>query len=100
MESVTGQVRHIKAAEKVFDYIKRIKSERETEEKIRAFFKEFSAAKTELYTIRQNLNLITDTDAKEYCIYRLKAAELNFNRYFKLAKTISITADSQTEEVL
>ena len=45
-----------------------------------------SASQSELETIRNHLSHVTDTDCTEICIYRLKAAELDFNRRIKLAK--------------
>lgn len=100
MESVTGQVRRIKITEKLFEYVKKAKEDKELKQERDAFLSEMSAAKSEFDAIRQNLNLITDADAKEYCIYRLKAAELNFNRYIKLAKSIHLTSLPFSEETL
>lgn len=100
MESVTGQVRRIKITEKLMEYVRKTKEEKELEREREAFLSELSAAKLEFDSIRQNLNLITDADAKEYCIYRLKAAELNFNRYIKLAKSIHLTSLPFLEETI
>lgn len=99
MESVTGQVRRMKFTEKLFEYVRKTREDKEIKREREAFLSEMSAAKSEFDSIRQNLNLITDADAKEYCIYRLKAAELNFNRYIKLAKSIHLTS-MFTEEIL
>lgn len=100
MESVTGQVRKIKFAEKWSDYVKKTKHEKKHEQELALFYNELSAAKSELNSIRQNLDLITDTDAKEYYIYRLKAAELQLNRYIKLAKSLGLISEPYAEETL
>lgn len=100
MESVTGQVRRVKFTGKISEQIKKTKKEKEQKRKTEALLCEMSAAKTEFNSIRKNLNMITDTDAKEYYIYRLKAAELNFNRYIKLAKSTHLTSLPFTEEAL
>lgn len=58
------------------------------------------SAKSETDSFRKNLDLVSDEDAKEYCIYRLKAAELNLNRQIKLAKTQSLTYSPFGEDTL
>ncbi len=88
MESVQGQVRLIKTTFKLSEYVKRLKEEKSKKQKTASFLVELKSAKSEVDTIKRNLNLITDLDAKEYCIYRLKAAELNLNRYMKQAKAV------------
>lgn len=100
MESATGQVRQIKITEKLSEYVKKSKKEKEQQQEREAFLSEMSAAKSEFHSIRENLNLITDTDATEYCIYRLKAAELNLNRCIKLAKALRLTSLPFTEDAL
>lgn len=100
MEPVTGQVHRTKLSEKVLDHVRKNKEEKAHTKERQAFLSEMLAAKSEFDSIRQNLNLITDADAKEYCIYRLKAAELNLNRYIKLAKSIQLTSAPFSEELL
>jgi len=98
MESVTGQARRIRVTEKVLDYVKKTKALREQEKERTTLLAALISAKSEFDALRQNLNQITDTDAKEYLIYRLKAAELNFNRHIKHAKSLCITFSPFTEE--
>lgn len=65
-----------------------------------ACFTMLQAAQSELNTVRSNLNCSFDTDDTEINIYRLKAAELNFNRHIKLAKAASLSVSPFREESL
>ena len=47
MESVTGQVRRIKITEKLMEYVRKTKEEKELEREREAFLSELSAAKLE-----------------------------------------------------
>jgi len=98
MDSVTGQVQRVKLAEKWLDYVRKTKEEKLQAQNQRTFLTQMIAAKTEFDTLRHNLNFVTDESAKEYCIFRLKAAELNFNRYIKLAKADQMTKPLHLEE--
>lgn len=100
MESALGQVRPFNPMEKFKNLVQKTNEEKEKHQNTKMFLSELLQAKSEYEDIRQNLNLITDSDAKEYCIYRLKAAELNFNRYLKLAKSMGLTAAIFSEESL
>ncbi|MBR4874820.1 MAG: DUF2508 family protein [Clostridia bacterium] len=100
MQSVTGQVRHTKLTEKFFEYVKKIEVEKAKQKEKKTLLNELIAAKSEVDSIKGNLKLVTDRDAQEYCIYRLKAAELNFNRYIKLAKALGLSCLPFKEEVL
>lgn len=62
------------------------------------FFSMLKAAQSEMGVIRKNLDFITDTDYAEICMYRLKAAELDFNRHIKLAKASHFSASTDWEE--
>ena len=98
MNSVTGQVPLFKLTEKWLDFVRKTKEEKLQVQNQRAFLKEMLAAKTEFDLLLHNLNFITDEGAKECCIYRLKAAELNLNRYIKFAKKNQMTKPLQLEE--
>lgn len=98
MDSVTGQVPLLKFTEKWLDFVKKTKEEKQKSQNQRAFLKEMVAAKAELDLLRHNLNFVTDEGTKEYCIFRLKAAELNYNRYIKLAKKARMTQLPRLEE--
>lgn len=63
----------------------------------------FATLKDALHTrdaFRQTLQYVTEADCAEICIYRLKAAELDFNRHIRLAKTARLSAVSYPEEWL
>lgn len=62
------------------------------------FFSMLKAAQSEVGVIRKNLDFITDTDYAEICMYRLKAAELDFNRHIRLAKASHFSASTDWEE--
>ncbi len=98
MDSVTGQVQRVKLAEKWLDYVRKTREEKLHAKNLRTFTAEMIAAKAEFDTLRHNLNFVTDESAKEYCIFRLKAAELNFNRYIKLAKAAQMTQPLHLED--
>ena len=61
-------------------------------------FSMLKSAQSEMGIIRKNLDFITDTDYAEICMYRLKAAELDFNRHIKLAKKAHFAASGDWEE--
>lgn len=100
MESVNGQVRKNVLLDKFFVYVKKIEEEKILKRKKNALLKEVFAAKSEFNSIKENLKLICDNDAKEYCIYRLKAAEVNLNRYIKLLKKENLRFSPFEEEAL
>ena len=62
------------------------------------FFSMLKAAQAEMGILRKNLDFITDTDYAEICMYRLKAAELDFNRHIRLAKAVHFSASADWEE--
>ena len=62
------------------------------------FFSMLKATQSEMGIIRKNLDFITDTDYAEICMYRLKAAELDFNRHIRLAKASNFSAPTDWEE--
>ena len=100
MQSVTGQVRHTKLTEKFFNYVKKTEAQKVGRKEKKTLFKELLDAKYEVDLIKGNLKMISDSDTAEYCIYRLKAAELNFNRYIKLARNAGLSRLLFKEEVL
>ncbi len=100
MNSPAGQVLKMRLTEKVFGYIKKAKDEKIQLQAQNALLKELLAAKKEYFTLKQNLELITDESAKEYCIYRFKAAQLNLARYIKLAKNMQMEAIPDVEGLL
>lgn len=64
------------------------------------FFSMLKAAQSEMGIIRKNLDFITETDYAEICMYRLKAAELDFNRHIRLAKASNFSAPTDWEETI
>ncbi len=87
MEFTEGQV----YAEKLTDYFKRTKEEKSLAEDKQHIFSLITKAKEEIDTITSTINYSDDTCAIEAGIYRLKAAELELNRYLKLAKKLYLT---------
>ncbi len=90
MESAMGQVEKVKKerySQRLFRFIKHAKQQQEQNKMRQEYLLALDHAKSEFERISNHLAFITDSDAKEYCIYRLKAAELNFNRHIKLAKS-------------
>ncbi len=65
-----------------------------------AIFATLKTTQAERDTILRNLHDITESDCAEIYIYRLKAAELSFNRYIRLAKEARLSASSYLEETL
>lgn len=106
MESAMGQVqgtkkeKKTKFTEKLMQLLKKTKEEQRRERERRQFLSAMISAKSEFDMIRKNLNFVTDADTKEYCIYRLKAAELNLNRHIKRAKSARITQSPFAEEII
>ena len=100
MNSSAGQVLKMRLTEKVFGYIKKAKDEKTLLQEQNALLAELLAAKKEYFTLKENLELITDDSAKEYCIYRFKAAQLNLSRYMKLAKNMQMEAIPDLEGML
>ena len=106
MESAMGQVSETKKekkpklAEKLLQLVKKTREEHLSEKERRQFLSSVISAKSEFDLLSKNLNFITDADTKEYCIYRLKAAELNLNRHIKRAKAAHITQSPFTEEII
>ena len=103
MESVTGQVKDTKREKGAFPFLRFLKrqalSAKGTDAQ-RELYSALLSAKSETDAFRENLNVVTDEDAKEYCIYRLKAAELNLNRHIRLAKRTHLTHTPFEEESL
>ena len=77
---IMGQVFGV---DRISKYIKASKEKREAEEKHQQEFEFFTLAKDEINTIKSNMDCLCDTSAIEASIYRLKEAELDFNRYLK-----------------
>ncbi len=100
MNTIAGQAEKIKLFEKFSEFVKRTKEEKQKKENITLFSSEISAAKSRLNTIKRNLELADDRDTKEYCIYRLKAAELDFNRHLKYAKENNLSLSPAPEETI
>ena len=106
MESAMGQVSTPKKEKKkrftcvLLDLVKKTKEEYLSEKERQRFLSSVISAKSEFDLISKNLNFITDEDTKEYCIYRLKAAELNLNRHIKRAKSAQITQAPFVEDVI
>lgn len=103
MQSVTGQAKNEKREKGWFSFLPFFKRTRLFNACTDAQSELFSAllsAKSETDAFRENLNVVSDEDAKEYCIYRLKAAELNLNRQIKLAKKQSFTYSPFEEDTL
>ncbi len=100
MEFVAGQVKSSKCKKGRFSFLNFWKGQAEIAKKENALFSALLSAKSETDAFRENLNVVADEDAKEYCIYRLKAAELNLNRHIKLAKNAHLTHTPFEEESL
>ena len=98
MNTVTGQVQKIKLYEKFTEFIKKAKEEKMKKESLTYFSAQINAAKSRLDTIKKNLEFADDRDTKEYCIYRLKAAELDLNRHLKYAKEHNLSLSPLSEE--
>lgn len=81
---IMGQVFGV---EKIIRYIKTSKEKRETEQKHQQDVEFFNLAKDEIDTLKSNMDCLCDKSAIESSIYRLKAAELDFNRYLKDKKS-------------
>lgn len=84
MEFTQGQVFKM---EKLSDYIKKTKDKKLSEEQTRQAIELFVSAKAEIDALRSGLDQLTDKEAIESGIYRLKAAELDLNRQIKMNKT-------------
>ncbi len=103
MQSVTGQAKNEKREKGLSSFLHFFKTARmpkETSQSRNELFAALLSAKSETDSFRKNLDLIADEDAKEYCIYRLKAAELNLNRQIKLAKKHAFTYSPFEEDTL
>ncbi len=84
MEFTQGQVFKM---EKLSDYIKKTKDKKLTQKQARQAHELFLSAKAEIDSLRSGLDSLTDKEAIESGIYRLKAAELDLNRQIKMNKT-------------
>ncbi len=100
MNSIAGQAEKIKLYEKFTDFIKKTKEEKLKKTDVKNFISELYSSKSRLETIRKNLELAEDRDTKEYCIYRLKAAELDFSRHLKYAKQNNLILTPTPEDIL
>lgn len=103
MQSVTGQAKNEKREKGLSSFLHFFKDAQAAKANANAQNELFAAllsAKSETDAFRKNLDLVTDEEAKEYCIYRLKAAELNLNRHIKLAKKQSFTYSPFQEDAL
>lgn len=84
MEFTQGQVFKM---EKIFQYIKKAKDKKLNDEQTRQAVDLFVSAQAEIDALKSGLNQLTDKEAIEAGIYRLKAAELDLNRQIKMNKT-------------
>ena len=103
MQSVTGQAKDSKREKGFSSFLHFLKDTWMPKDTSRAqseLFAALKSAKSETDAFRKNLDLVSDKDAEEYCIYRLKAAELNLNRHIKLAKKQSFTYSPFEEDAL
>ena len=100
MNSIAGHAEKIKLYEKFMDFFKKTKEEKLKRADAKNFISELYSSKYRLETIRKNLELAEDRDTKEYCIYRLKAAELDFNRHLKYAKQNNLILTPIPEDIL
>lgn len=100
MNTVAGQAEKIKLYDKISEFIKKTKEEKLRKTDIKNFISELYSSKSRLETIRKNLELADDRDTKEYCIYRLKAAELDFSRHLKYAKQNNLILTPVPEDLL
>ncbi len=85
MEFITGQAFSVS---KVSEYIKKSKEKKACEEQTKETLRLIFSAKEEIDLLKSSLNLATDKEMLESSIYRLKAAELDFNRQLKTAKAL------------
>ena len=84
MEFTTGQVFSIKG---IAEHIKNTRIKKETEKTKAEDVFLFNQAKEEIALIKSALDEMSDISASESLIYRLKAAELDFNRYLSAKKS-------------
>jgi len=85
MEFAAGQVFNMG---KITSYFKRTKEKKLTEQQNEEAVLNLFHLKGEIDTLKSSLEYMTDRDCIEANIYRLKAAELEFNRQIKMAKTL------------
>lgn len=76
---------------KLFDFLRNAKYEKAKKIRENILAEEFLAAKSRLDTIRKAIEFADERETKEYFIYRLKAAELDFSRHLKLAKNNNLS---------
>lgn len=84
MEFAQGQVFSIG---KISEHIKNTKAKKQAETKRQEAVLLVSQAKEEILNLKSRLNYVSDTEAIEASIYRLKAAELDLNRQLRAAKS-------------
>ena len=84
MEFTTGQVFNM---ENFSNIIKKSKEKKLSAQQNEELLSQIDRAKNEISVLKSNLEYMTDKEAIESSIYRLKAAELEFNRHIKAAKT-------------
>ena len=73
--------------DKITEYIKNERAKKLSREQARLTKELFLGAKAEINTLRASLNNLTDKEAIESGIYRLKAAEIDLNRHIKATKS-------------
>lgn len=73
--------------DKITEFIKNAKDKKLSKEQTRLTKELLTNAKSEIDTLRASLNSLTDKEAIESGIYRLKAAEIDLNRHIKATKS-------------
>lgn len=84
MEFTQGQVFGLKS---FTEHIKNTQIRKESEKKHAEDIMLFNQAKEEINLLKSTLDEMRDATAAESIIYRLKAAELDFNRYLSTKKS-------------
>ena len=73
--------------DKITEFIKNAKDKKLSKEQTRLTKELLTNAKSEIDTLRAFLNNLTDKEAIESGIYRLKAAEIDLNRHIRTTKS-------------
>ena len=73
--------------DKITEFIKNAKDKKLSKEQTRLTKELLTNAKSEIDTLRASLNSLTDKEAIESGIYRLKAAEIDLNRHIRTTKS-------------
>lgn len=84
MAFIAGQVFNMG---KFLEQIKNAKEKRELSRKRLEDISYFNASKEEIELLKSSIDQMAEHDAIESSIYRLKAAELDFNRQLRSAKS-------------